>query len=283
MAWMGERSGVELRRAYGRCSRLQLRHDPTFFWATSRLPREVRPAVRALYGYVRVADDLVDGARRHPDPSARRAALDAWEAALGDARRAGGSDHPVIAALVDAGDRHDLALDELGAYMRSMRIDCGPVRIGDADELDRYMDGSAGAVGRILAPLLGCEDRDAMGDVGVAFQLTNFLRDVREDWRMDRIYVPGLPEDELRADRMGPQARSRVAAEAGRARALLARAGRVPEHCDAVVRDGMRIALGVYGAVLDRIEHLGFDVLAGRTTPGPWQVVRGALARPRAR
>jgi phytoene synthase len=114
------------------CRRMQLRHDPTFFWATCRLPGDVRPAVRALYGYVRGADELVDGADRPADPHARRAALDAWERALDDGRSAGRSDHPVIAALVDAGQRHDLPLDELKVYMQSMRVDCGPVRIGRA-------------------------------------------------------------------------------------------------------------------------------------------------------
>ena len=144
-----------LRSAYKRCARMQLRHDPTFFWATRRLPADVRPAVHALYGYVRSADEVVDGPRRAKDPAQRRAQLDAWERALKEARANGGADHPVIAALVDAGERHDLPLDELDVYMRSMRVDCDRVRIATREELDAYMDGSAAAVGRIMAPLLG--------------------------------------------------------------------------------------------------------------------------------
>jgi phytoene synthase len=163
--------------------------------------------------------------------------------------------------------------------MDSMRVDCGPVRIAGRDELDRYMDGSAGAVGRILAPLLGCDDAQAVGDLGVAFQLANFLRDVREDWELDRVYVPGLPEDELAAGRMGGAARRSVAAETARARELFARAARVPDRCDAPVRPGMRLALRVYGGVLDRIEALGFDVLGGRAALAPWDVARAALGR----
>src|SRR5918993_499208 len=101
----------DLRRAYGRCRRMQLRHDPTFFWATSRLP-----------------------------------------------------------------------LEELGVYMDSMRVDCGRVRIASRDELDRYMNGSAAAVGRLMAPLLGSDAPEEVARLGVAFQLTNFIRDVREDY-----------------------------------------------------------------------------------------------------
>src|SRR5829696_547827 len=206
------RSENWLRSAYARCARMQLRHDPTFFWATQRLPREVRPAVRALYGYVRSADEVVDGPRRAKEPAQRRAQLDAWERALDDARRRGGADHPVIAALVDAGARHALPLDELRVYMRSMRVDCDRVRIASRAELDAYMDGSAAAVGRIMAPLLGAPDRQAdVARLGVAFQLTNFIRDVREDWAMDRVYLPGLPEADLARRRPSDDVRERVA------------------------------------------------------------------------
>jgi 15-cis-phytoene synthase len=74
--------GPELRAAYTACRRMQRRHDPTYYWATQRLPREVRPAVHALYGFVRGADELVDGPRRPPDPVARCAVVDAWELEL---------------------------------------------------------------------------------------------------------------------------------------------------------------------------------------------------------
>ena len=177
---------------------MQRRHDPTYYWATRRLPRDVRPAVHALYGFVRSADEIVDGPDRPADPEARRAALDRLEAELEDGLRRGHSSHPAVAALVDAGARHDLPLGELRTYMRSMRVDCGPVRIASREELDRYMDGSAGTVGRIMAPLLGAPGRsDEFARLGVAFQLTNFIRDVGEDWRLDRLYLPGLAEADV--------------------------------------------------------------------------------------
>jgi 15-cis-phytoene synthase len=261
---------------------MQLRHDPTFFCATSRLPREVRPAVRALYGYVRGADELVDSGPRDADPQVRRAALDAWERALLDGRRAGRSGHPVIAALVHAGERHDLPLDELGVYMDSMRVDCGPVRIGSRSELDRYMNGSAAAVGRLMAPLLGCDEPEEVAALGVAFQLTNFIRDVREDWELDRVYLPGLPEDELACGRAGSGVRDLVAAEVARARELFARTADVPERCERAVAPGMRLARAVYERVLDRAEAIGFDVLSDRASLPPWDMARAAVGGLRA-
>lgn len=262
----------DLSDAYRLCRRMQRRHDPTYYWATRRLPSEVRPAVYALYGFVRGADEIVDGPGRPATPEARREALDRWEAELEQGLAAGRSEHPVVAALVDAGARHDLPLDELRVYMRSMRVDCGPVRIDSRDELDRYMRGSAGAVGRIMAPLLGApEDGETFGRLGTAFQLTNFIRDVREDWSLDRVYLPGVSEDTLARGSMTPALRDLVAEEVSRARVLFAD---TREAVDAViprVRPGMRLARAVYVRVLDRVESIGFDVLGRRADLQPWE------------
>src|SRR5215207_5459556 len=145
-----------LSEGYETSRRMQLRHDPTYYFATRRLPAELRPATHALYGYVRTADQIVDGPRRAATPDGRRAVLDAWEAELDAGAQSG---QPIVRALADAAARHRLPLGELRTYMRSMRIDCGPVRISSWDELVTYMDGSAGSVGRIMAALLGVPAR----------------------------------------------------------------------------------------------------------------------------
>ena len=245
--------------AYEACRRLQRRHDPTYYWATRRLPHDVRPATHALYGYVRTADEIVDGPHRPPTAAARLAALDAWEAELVRGR-AGAESHPVVGALVDAGARHDLPLDELGTYMRSMRADCGPVRIASDDELDAYMDGSAGSVGRIMAALLDVPKRRHadFGRLGQAFQLTNFVRDVADDWELDRIYLPGV--EDLRT----PAVRGAVMRQVGRARALFALAEPAIAAAPGSVRSGIRLACAAYLRILDRAEAAGGDVLGRR-------------------
>src|SRR4051794_13953080 len=256
----------QLREGYETSRRMLLRHDPTYYFATRRLPAELRPPTHALYGYVRTADEIVDGPRRPPTPAARRAALDAWEAELhaGAASRA-----PVVRALADAADRHRLPLEELGTYMRSMRIDCAPVRIGSWEELVAYMDGSAGSVGRIMAPLLGVPpDHHAdLGRLGVAFQLANFVRDVREDRGLDRVYLPaedrerfGVSEDDLAARRASPGVRALLAHEIARARALFAAAGPAIAAAPASVRPGVRLAIGLYDRMLRTGEPSGVRV-----------------------
>jgi 15-cis-phytoene synthase len=273
-------------RAYETCRRMHRRYDPTYYWATRRLPAEIRPATHALYGYVRTADEIVDGPRRAASSEARRAQLDAWERELERGLAAGRSEHPVVGALVDAGRRHRLPLGELRTYMSSMRIDCGPVRIGTWPELEGYMDGSAGSVGRIMAPLLGVPQRHqaGYGRLGLAFQLTNFIRDVGEDTRLDRVYLPaedrerfGVAEADLTQEHASPELRALLGHELRRARALFAEAEPAITAAPASVRSGVRFAVAIYLRVLDRVERIDFDVLGRRAGVRAWQVPGAAL------
>jgi phytoene synthase len=275
-----------LASAYETCRRMHRRHDPTYYWATRRLPGDVRPATHALYGYVRTADEIVDGPRRPASPQDRRLALDAWEGELERGLAAGHSRHPVVGALVHAGLRHRLPLEELRGYMRSMRLDCAPVRIATWSELEAYMDGSAGSVGRIMAPLLGVPARHhaGYGRLGLAFQLTNCIRDLREDTRLDRIYLPaderarfGVGESDLARAHASPELKALVAFQVRRARALFAEAEPAVAASPRSVRRGVRLAAGVYRRVLDRAAGVEFDVLGRRAGVRAWQLPGAAL------
>jgi 15-cis-phytoene synthase len=271
-----------LTESYRHCRRIHRRHDPTYYWATRRLPAEVRPAVHAVYAFVRVVDEIVDGSHRPQDAAARRAALDRWELMLADALRgACHPAHPVVAALADAGYRHRLPLGELTLYFESMRKDAEPVRVQTWDELERYMQGSAGSVGRILGALLGVppDRRGEFASLALAFQLTNFVRDVREDWALDRVYLPaedlqhfGVSVDEIERREPTPGFRRLVALEVERARSLFRASAPAAEVVPPRVRRGMRLARSVYLGVLDRTERLDFDVLSRRPNLPPWEL-----------
>jgi 15-cis-phytoene synthase len=271
-------SEPRLAESYRTCRRLQRRYDPAYYWATRFLPRDVQPAVHALYGFVRGADQIVDGSRRPPPGRARREALDAWQAELERGLASGRSEHPVIAALVDAGPRHGLPLHLLPRYMDSMRVDCDErVRIASRAQLDDYMEGSAATVGRVIAPLLEAPEPEAVARLGVAFQLTNFIRDVPVDWDLDRVYLPGLPEDDLRAGAASESLRERVGQEVARARGLFAETAGLALAPG--MRNGVRMARAVYARVLDRVEGNGYDVLGARARLRPWEAARAALGR----
>ena len=184
-----------------------------------------------------------------------------------------------MCALVDAGRRHELPLEELHVYMASMRVDCEPVRIESWEELERYMQGSAGSVGRIVAPLLGAgERREDFARLGLAFQLTNFIRDVRVDWDLGRVYLPredlerfGASEKDIARREPTDGFRALVAFEVARARELFASAGPAIASVPVRVRPGMRLACAVYGAVLDRVRGQRLRRAAAETRPRPWQ------------
>jgi phytoene synthase len=271
--------------AYATCRRMLRRHDPTYHLAVSLLPRERRSAVHALYGFVRGADEIVDGAGSDLQPHERRAALDEWQGELERGVATGTSDHPVIAALVHAADAYELPVGELRPYMASMRMDCGPLRIQTREEFERYMDGSGASVGRIMAVILGApRESERLARLGVAFQLTNFLRDLREDYLLDRIYLPadererhGVDDSDLAAAAASPGLRELLASEVRLARALFAET--TPALVTAIpsARRGIGLARAVYCAVLDRIERNGYDVLGRRSRPRLLDLARVAV------
>ena len=266
--------------AYEHCRRLHRRHDPTYYWATRRLPGDVRLAVHALYAFVREADEIVDGPGRAADPAVRRAELDRYEQRLHEALAGEPTRDLAITALVDAGRRHDLPLRELDWYFDSMRIDCAPVRMGSWEELESYMQGSAGAVGRILAVLLGApaDRHDSFASLALAFQLTNFIRDVREDWELDRVYLPGVSAEQIARRQPSDGFRQLLEVEVARARELFREGAAAGDVVAPRVRRGMSMARSVYLSVLDRTERLDFDVLRRRVSLPPWELA-GAVAQ----
>jgi len=139
------------------------------------------------------------------------------------------------------------------------------------------MEGSAATVGRVIAPLLGAPEPEAVARLGVAFQLTNFIRDVPIDWDLDRVYLPGLPEDDLRAGAASESLRERIGQEVARARGLFADTAGLALAPG--MRNGVRMARAVYARVLDRVEANGYDVLGARVRLRPWEAARAALGR----
>jgi phytoene synthase len=276
-----------MQAAYDHCRRLHRRHDPTYYWATRRLPPDVRLGVHALYAFVREADEIVDGPGRAPDPAVRRAELDRYEERLRAALAGEPARDPAIVALVDSGQRHSLPLEGLGSYFDSMRIDCDPVRMATWEDLEGYMQGSAGAVGRILAVLLGApaERHESFVRLALAFQLTNFIRDVREDWDLDRVYLPaedldrfGVSLEQIARREPTTGFRRLLEMEVGRARQLFREGAAAGVGVAPRVRRGMSMARSVYLGVLDRTERLDFDVLSRRASLPPWELA-GAVAQ----
>ncbi|WP_106614889.1 phytoene/squalene synthase family protein [Saccharothrix carnea] len=183
---------TDLAAAYARCRELNARHGRTFFLATRLLTPAQRPAVHALYGFARWADEIVDSGAS-TDPAGD---LEQLEAQLADELAGRRTGHPVLAALVDTARRYSIDPVLFSEFLTSMRMDLTVTSYPDFAALDRYVHGSAAVIGLQLLPVFGtvvprAEAEPSAAALGRAFQLTNFLRDVGEDLDRGRVYLPG--------------------------------------------------------------------------------------------
>jgi len=287
-----------LRAAYQRCRELNARHGRTYYLATKLLTRAQRPAVHALYGFARWADDIVDDVPPGTSTAEVAARLDHLRQDLFDGLARGHSDDPILAAVVDTAGRHQLDPDLFTAFMDSMRMDLEVTSYPDRAALDRYVHGSAEVIGLQVLPVLGTvgprrEAAPYAAALGQAFQLTNFLRDVAEDLDRGRVY---LPADELAAfgvdtellhwcrarQRTDPRVRAALADQHATTRAVYRYAQHGIAHLQPVSRPCVATALALYSEILDRIEDLDFAVFAQRARVGQarrLRVAAPALAR----
>ncbi len=165
-------------------------HSRSFYAASLLLPADVRDAAMATYAFCRGADDDVDGAggpgaarERHARTRQRLERLYAGEP----------MDTPVSRAFAWVVQRHGIPQREPAALLEGMAQDLGPVRMGSADDLLLYCYRAAGVVGLMMSRIMGCADQAALRravDLGIAMQLSNIARDVGEDARRDRVYLP---------------------------------------------------------------------------------------------
>jgi phytoene synthase len=265
---------MTLTASYERCRRLHARHGRSYYLATLLLPAWKRRHVHALYGFARYADEIVDA---FGAPDGRAEALDALAARLGAGLAGEPVDDPVLPAFVHTVRSFGIERADIDAFLGSMRADLTVTGYATYDDLLEYMEGSAAVIGTMMLPVLetvaGAERaaREPARQLGLAFQLTNFLRDVAEDLARGRVYLPradmaefGVTEDDLARPRATEALRALVAFEADRARDHYRRALAGVELLTPSSRPCVRAAYELYGGILEEIAAAGHDVLAGR-------------------
>ncbi|CAA9549800.1 MAG: Phytoene synthase [uncultured Thermomicrobiales bacterium] len=242
-------------------------HGRTFSFGSQFLPLERRRAIQAAYAFCRVADDIVDRAPATGLAAAARA-LDAWETEIDCPR------DPIAVAFAAARARYGVPEQPVRDLVAGVRMDLAPQTYATWAELEVYCYRVAGTVGLIAAPIFGCVDEAALPqavDLGVAMQLTNILRDVAEDARMGRLYLPledlaafGCDPEALLAGRPSGDTRGLLAFEIARARALYV-SGKGGVHALSPAGRLTTIAIGhLYAKILHRIEEGGYDLLGPR-------------------
>ena len=271
-----------LRAGYRRCRAVNAAHGRTFFLATRLLAPDQRPPVHALYGFARYADDILDDF----DPSVGSQIRAERLQQLSDRFFGGGEHHddPLLAAVTHTARRYGIDTQLFADFLASMRMDLTVTDYPDRHALNLYMRGSAEAIGLQLLPILGTvapaeEAAPYAAALGRAFQLTNFLRDVDEDLRRGRVY---LPADEIAAygvdrdlltwcqthRRSVPPLREALTAQHKIARDTYRFAAAGIATLAPRSRPCVATAAALYSEILDRIEASDFAVFNHRATVG---------------
>jgi phytoene synthase len=262
-------------RAYRHCEDVTRMEAANFYYGIRLLPMDKRRAMCAVYAFARRVDDVGDGSL---PPADKTQELERTRAELNDIRR--DAEDPVQTALADACERFPLPLDALADLISGVELDVQQTTYETFDDLVLYCRLVAGSIGRLCLTIFDAEDltRAAMlaDDLGVAMQLTNILRDVREDFVHGRVYLPA--EDMRRFDCEGDPTAAPPGAmaelirfEAARDREWFDRGLRLVDLLDARSGSCVLAMAGIYRRILERIEEDPGAVLRRRISLPAWE------------
>ena len=282
---------VTLDESYAICRGLNKRYGTTYYWSTFALPRVKRHHVWALYAFCRHADDIVDDLGPSPADVREKALTDLGDRLFTDLAR-GSSEDPVLRAVVHTIRAFDIDAEAFRRFLHSMAMDLTIAHYATWDDLLVYMDGSAAVIGEMMLPILEPLNPAALGharDLGNAFQLTNFLRDVAEDLDRGRVYLPQEDLERFGADPArrvvdGPW-RDVMAFEIERCRSLYRSADLGLRMLPPTSARCIHAARVLYSEILERIEAGAYDVFTRRATVPTWRkaTVAGRMMLPTRR
>jgi len=276
----------QLRASYERCRRLNAAHGKTYYLATLLLPPAKRPYVHALYGFARYADEIVDDLDSTLSPQQKSDWLGWWgDRVLTDLAK-GESTDPIGRAFVDTLVRWDIPVEHVEAFLDSMRMDLTVTEYATYDDLFTYVYGSAAVIGLQMVPILEPLSDAAYPpaqDLGVAFQLANFTRDVGEDLDRGRVYLPmedlerfGLTRADLQRRVVTPAVRDLLAFQIDRVRRLSARADAGIPLLHPTSRPCIEAAQELYVGIVDEVEKIDYQVFDRRARTSTWRRARVA-------
>ena len=257
------------------CQQKAAQSGSSFYYSFLFLPPQRRQAITALYAFCREVDDVVDEC---PDPALARIKLAWWRSEV-EALYQGRPTHPVTQALTGSLKKFSLPQEQLQEIIDGMEMDLEQAGYADFRALHLYCYRVASVVGLLAAEILGYQDRQTLKyahDLGLAFQLTNIIRDVGEDARRGRVYLPqdelrrfGIADDDLRHARYGDNFSRLMAFQVERARDMYRQAfSQLPATDRKAQRAGLIMA-AIYQATLDEIVRDDYRVLDQRISLPP--------------
>jgi len=278
-----------LARSYDYCRKVARSRARNFYYSFVLLPKQQRNAICAIYAFMRYCDDLSDDA---PAGDCRaRESIERWSRDLDAALEGRFSSHPVWPAFHDTVQRYGIPREYFHEMIAGVTSDLEPRRIATFDELYRYCYQVASVVGLTVIHIFGFRSRDALPlaeKCGIAFQLTNILRDVREDAERGRIYLPAedlkrfnVDERDLKEGKRTGEFVALMEFEAKRARAYYIESAPLVDMVDPHSRSSLWALIQIYSQLLARIEHSNYDVLSHRIQAPAreklWIITKAAL------
>ncbi len=259
--------------AYAFCKAYTKERAKNFYFAFSILPKEKRRAIYATYAFAGHVDDIGDDPLPLSDKQRRLADFRARLDGCYEGRR----EDPLFLALGDAIDRFAIPKEYFDELANGIEMDFAINRYKTFDDLKQYCYRVASMIGLLCIQIFGYrphpEAKDWACDLGVALQLGNIMRDVKEDAIRDRIYLPledlqrfGYSEEELMASKLTPAFREMMTFEAQRAREFFASGRKLLPLLDLRSRMCVNVLQGIYTEIVDRIEQRGFDVYSERVS-----------------
>jgi len=267
------------------CAAILQRSGSSFALPIALLPAAKRRGTTALYAFCRLADDLVDEAT---DPASAAEALASFTTATDEALAGVRVGEPVLRAVADTVRRYAVPPDCLRDILAGVRMDLERVEYDTPAGLELYCSRVASAVGIASIHVWGFTDPAAITtahDCGVAFQLTNILRDVPEDLARGRVYLPradfaacGCSPDDLIAGRIGPEFAALAALEVERASARFHAAAALDRMLSTDGRVVFRAMFGVYRSLLAAVRRAGPAIFTSRVRPAKPRLLASAAA-----
>jgi phytoene synthase len=276
----------DVERSYRYCRSVARSRAKNFYYSFLLLSRQQRKAMCAIYAFMRYCDDLSD------EPGASRAAIERWRAELEDALAGRFSRHPVWPAFHHTVSRFGIPHQYFRDMIDGVAGDLEPRRFATFEQLYRYCYQVASVVGLTIIHIFGFDTRSALPlaeSCGVAFQLTNILRDIREDAAAGRIYLPeedlrrfGVSEDDLRAGNRDGRLMRLLEFEGARARSYYDQSMPLLDLIHPRSRPSLWALISIYSGLLERIRRKNYDVFTARvrlsTLEKSWIVLRALVS-----
>lgn len=266
----------QLRESYELCRELNAAHGKTYYLATLLLPPAKRPYVHALYGFARYADEIVDDLASTLSDQQKAEALQQWANNFFADFDSGISSDPICKAVLDTVHRWSIPRAHFEAFIHSMTMDLTVTEYQTFDDLYEYVYGSAAVIGLQMVPILEPTDERAYEhakQLGIAFQLANFIRDVGEDLERGRVYLPLEDLAKFGVSRSDLEARVLTPAIIEALKFQIARVRNLEEESRAGIAmlgpDGqpcIETARILYCGIVDAVEDIGFDVFNRRAS-----------------